>query len=106
MAQIRALVFVAVMSLVAEPARRTLNAIILAGATGVYLSGGFGLWELTDPFIGAAIRFRALRWHRWRCAIVAEARCAKGNICTVPYLCSLAIMPQQNGDRARALSAR
>ena len=41
MAQTRALVFVAVMSLVAEPARRrTLNAIILAGATGVYLSGG------------------------------------------------------------------
>jgi hypothetical protein len=38
-----ALVFVAVMSLVAEPTRRTLNAIILAGASGVYLSGGFGL---------------------------------------------------------------
>ena len=32
-----ALVFVAVMSLVAEPTRRTLNAIILAGASGVVL---------------------------------------------------------------------
>ena len=37
---IGALVFVAAMSLVAEPTRRTLNAIIVAGASGVYLSGG------------------------------------------------------------------
>ena len=60
-----ALLFVAVMSLVAEPTRRTLNAIILAGASGVYLSGGFGLWELAYPVIGAAIGFRALRSYRW-----------------------------------------
>ncbi|HKC54575.1 MAG TPA: DUF6010 family protein, partial [Vicinamibacterales bacterium] len=46
-----ALVFVAVMSLVAEPTRRTLNAVILAGASGVYLSGGFGRWELIYPVI-------------------------------------------------------
>ena len=55
-----ALLFVAVMSLVAEPTRRTLNAIILAGASGVYSSGGFGLWELAYPVIGTAIGFRAL----------------------------------------------
>ena len=60
-----ALVFVAAMSLVAEPTRRTLNAIILAGASGVYLSGGFGLWELAYPVIGAAIGFRALQSYRW-----------------------------------------
>jgi uncharacterized protein DUF6010 len=60
-----ALLFVAVMSLVAEPTRRTLNAIILAGASGVYLSGGFGLWELVYPVIGTAIGFRALRSYRW-----------------------------------------
>src|SRR3979490_634845 len=59
-----ALLFVAVMSLVAEPTRRTLNAIILAGASGVYLSGGFGLWELTYPIIGAAIALRGLRSYR------------------------------------------
>jgi hypothetical protein len=53
------------MSLVAEPTRRTLNAIILAGASGVYLSGGFGLWELTYPVIGAAIAFRGLRSYRF-----------------------------------------
>ncbi len=45
------------MSLVGGPTRRTLNAIILAGASGVYLSGGFGLWELTYPVIGAAVAF-------------------------------------------------
>src|SRR5215471_11391413 len=60
-----ALLFVGVMSLVAEPSRRTVNAIILAGASGVYLSGGFGVWELTYPVIGAAIGFRALRSYRW-----------------------------------------
>jgi hypothetical protein len=59
-----ALAFVATMSLVAEPTRRTLNAIILAGASGVYLSGGFGLWELIYPVIGAAIAFRGLRSYR------------------------------------------
>jgi hypothetical protein len=60
-----ALLFVAIMSLVAEPTRLTLNAIILAGASGVYLSGGFGLWELTYPVIGAAIAFRGLRSYRF-----------------------------------------
>jgi hypothetical protein len=59
-----ALLFVAVMSLVGEPTRRTLNAIILAGASGVYLSGGFGLWELIYPIIGTAIGFHALRSYR------------------------------------------
>src|SRR5262245_18864247 len=59
-----ALLFVAVMSLVAEPTRRTLNAIILAGASGVYLSGGCGRWELTCPVVGAAIALRGLQSYR------------------------------------------
>src|SRR5262245_57264770 len=59
-----ALVFVVAMSLVAEPSRRTLNAIILAGASGAYLSGGFGLWELTYPVIGVAIAYQGLRSYR------------------------------------------
>jgi Family of unknown function (DUF6010) len=57
-----ALLFVAVMSLVAEPTRRTLNTIILAGASGVYLSGGFGLWELTYP--SSARRSGCVRYGR------------------------------------------
>jgi hypothetical protein len=60
-----ALVFVAVMSLVAEPKRRTLNAIILAGASGVYLSGGFGPWELIYPVIALPIALRGLRSYRF-----------------------------------------
>ena len=60
-----ALVFVAVMSLVAEPTRRTLNAIILAGASGVYLSGGFGPWELLYPVIALPVAFSGLRSFRF-----------------------------------------
>jgi hypothetical protein len=59
-----ALLFVAAMSLVKEPNRRTVNAIVLAGASGVYLSGGFGRWELPYPVIGAVIAFRGLRSYR------------------------------------------
>jgi len=61
---VAALVFVAAMSLVPAPTRRTLNAIILAGASGVYLSGGFGVWELAYPIIGAAMAFHGLRSYR------------------------------------------
>src|SRR5258705_78202 len=39
---IGAVVFVVVMSLVKEPGRHTVNAILVAGASGVYLSGGVG----------------------------------------------------------------
>lgn len=60
-----AVVFVAVMSLIAEPTRRTLNAVILAGASGVYLSGGFGLWELIYPAIATPIAFRGLGSYRF-----------------------------------------
>ena len=31
----------------------------------MYLSGGFGLWELIYPVIGVAVGFRALRSYRW-----------------------------------------
>ena len=57
--------FVLVMSLVREPTRRTLNAIIVAGASGVYLSGGFGVWELAYPALATPMMFRALRSHRY-----------------------------------------
>ena len=51
-----ALRFIAGMSLVKEPTRRTLNAIVVAGASGAYLSGGFGLWELMYPIAGKPSR--------------------------------------------------
>jgi hypothetical protein len=59
---IAALVFVVIMSLVSEPARRTINAMIVAGASGAYLSGGgFGIWEVVFPVIAMPIAYRGLR---------------------------------------------
>lgn len=60
-----ALVFISVMSLVREPARRHLNAILVAGAAGVYLSGGLGPWELVYPIPAAAVAYLGLRSYRF-----------------------------------------
>ncbi len=56
--------FVLLMSRVPEPMRRTLNAILVAGTCGVYLSGGFGLWELLYPLLATPVVFFGLRSHR------------------------------------------
>ena len=48
-------VFVLIMSLVHEPARRTFNAVLIAGASGVYLSGGHAAWDLPHHFWGHPI---------------------------------------------------
>jgi len=57
--------FVLVMSLVKEPARRTFNAMLAAGATGVYLSGEFGPWELLYPAIATPVVYLGLRSYRF-----------------------------------------
>ena len=63
---IAAAVFALVMSLVREPARRTLNAILVAGASGAYLSGGgFGLWELIYPAIAMPVLYRGVQSYRF-----------------------------------------
>jgi hypothetical protein len=62
---IGAVVFVLGMSFVPEPTRRTFNAILVAGSCGVYLSGGFGRWELLYPVVATPIIFRGLRSHRY-----------------------------------------
>jgi hypothetical protein len=59
------LVFILLMSLVKEPARRTFNAIFVAGAAGAYLGGGLGYWELVFPAIGSAVAYRGLRSYRF-----------------------------------------
>ena len=57
-----AVVFVLLMSLVKEPTRRNFNAVIVAGASGAYLSGGgFGVWELIYPAIAVPIVYLGLR---------------------------------------------
>ena len=58
-------VFVLIMSLVREPERRTFNAVLVAGASGVYMSGGFGVWELVYPVIVMPIAYLGLRSYRF-----------------------------------------
>ena len=60
-----AVIFVLTMSLVPEPTRRSLNAILVAGASGVYLSGGLGPWELLYPAIAAPVAYLGLRSYRF-----------------------------------------
>ena len=58
---IGAVVFIALMSLVREPTRRTLNAVNVAGAGGAYLSGGgFGPWEIIYPVVATPVAFLGL----------------------------------------------
>lgn len=53
---VAALVFIAIMASVAEPKRRTINALLVIGASGVYLSGGgFGGWELLYAAIAGPV---------------------------------------------------
>ena len=54
-----AALFMIVMSLVPEPTRRTFNAVFAAGTCGVYLSGGFGLWELLYPVLATPVVYGA-----------------------------------------------
>jgi hypothetical protein len=62
---IGAVTFVLAMSLVKEPMRRTFNAIFVAGASGVYLSGGLGPWELLYPAVATPIAYLGLTSHRF-----------------------------------------
>src|SRR5262245_57657841 len=61
-----ALVFIVIMSMVKEPARRTVNAILTAGLTGIYISGGgFGIWELLFPVVTLPMAYAGLRSYRF-----------------------------------------
>src|SRR5262249_19597442 len=59
-----AAVFGLLMQTVPDPARRTFNAVFVAGASGVYLNGGFGVWELLYPALATPVVYRALTSHR------------------------------------------
>jgi hypothetical protein len=54
-------VFIAVMSLVREPARQRFNAVFVAGAGAAYLSSGFGVWEFAFCAVITALAYRGLR---------------------------------------------
>jgi hypothetical protein len=56
--------FVAIMSLVPHPARRSFNAIFAAGAIGAYIGGVFGVWELIYPILATPVVYLGLRSYR------------------------------------------
>ncbi len=56
--------FIAIMSLVPHPARRSLNAIFAAGAVGAYVGGVFGAWELVYPILATPVVYLGLRSYR------------------------------------------
>ena len=62
---IAALLYVLIMSRVPEPARRSFNAIFVAGTCGAYLAGGFGIWELAYPLLATPVVYAGLRSYRF-----------------------------------------
>jgi hypothetical protein len=59
-------VYVFVVSLLREPARRRCNAIMVAGAGAAYLSSGsFGAWEFVFTAAIAYCAFRGLESYTW-----------------------------------------
>ena len=61
-----ALVFITLMSLVKEPMRRSLMAIIVAGAGSTYISGGgMGVWEFAFTTVMAVCAYRGLVSYRF-----------------------------------------
>ncbi len=62
---VAAIVFVCLVSLIREPARRRFMAIFVAGAGAVYLNGGFGIWEFVYIAIATYVAYRGLESYRY-----------------------------------------
>jgi hypothetical protein len=61
-----AMVFIALCSLIKEPARKKFMAIMVAGAGAAYLSGGgFGLWEIVFCSVMTTCAYNGLRSYRF-----------------------------------------
>ena len=56
-----ALTFIIIMSMVKEPHRQKINAIIIAGAGSVYWSGGLGIWEFIFGTVMLFVAYKGLR---------------------------------------------
>lgn len=54
--------FIAAMSLLREPARRRLSALLIAGAGATYFGGGFGWWEVGFCAALTWLAYLALDW--------------------------------------------
>src|SRR6266436_2814448 len=60
-----AIVFILLCSLLKEPNRRNLMAILVGGAGAAYLSGGFGKWELAFCTLMVIPAYQGLRSYRF-----------------------------------------
>ena len=60
-----ALIFMALMSVVPEPARQRFNAIFVAGAGAAYLNGGLGAWEFVYIAIATLIAYKGLSSYKY-----------------------------------------
>lgn len=60
-----AVVFVLVMSALREPMRHRLNVLLVAGASGVYISGGLGTIELLFSAIVLFVVYRGFTSYRF-----------------------------------------
>ena len=61
-----ALISIALVSLIKEPARQKIMAWMIAGAGAAYLSGGgFGLWEMAFNALMSVIAYYGLRSYRF-----------------------------------------
>ena len=62
---LQAIAFVFLMSLLREPTRQQLNAILVAGAGSAYMSGGLGYLEYPFIPVATAAAYLGLRSYRW-----------------------------------------
>ncbi|MBV9252399.1 MAG: hypothetical protein JO227_24530 [Acetobacteraceae bacterium] len=60
-----ATIVVALFSRLEEPKRRTLSAILAAGASGVYFNGGFGVFEFLFSGLVLRLAYLGLRDYRY-----------------------------------------
>jgi hypothetical protein len=59
------LIYITLMSLIAEPGRQKFNAIMVAGAGAAYLNGGFGPLEFAFTSVMTSLAFRGLEDYRF-----------------------------------------
>jgi hypothetical protein len=60
-----AIVWIALFSLLPEPVRHRLSAVMIAGAGAAYLSAGLGLWEFVGCIVFTAIAYKGLDDYRF-----------------------------------------
>lgn len=60
-----AVVWIAIFSLLHEPMRQKLSAIMMAGAGAAYLGGGLGAWELVACAAFTAVAYQGLEEYRF-----------------------------------------